>query len=249
MTQALTDKPTDAESIRTACMHVQTAVVAVEGGEPTPVSMVHLFDEQAFVLIPSASAAADALAEDPDGVTAMIEVTDCAPIEVREPVRALVWLNGVLHPVPGDLERELALEIAAEHPADDLLDLGHGFSLARLVVGGAVIATSAGAAAVDASELARATPDPFWEHEPDWLAHLDSEHSDVVVALTRRLPADLRTGRVRPLGIDRYGIRFRVERSEGDVDTRLSFPRPVGDVMELSRALRALAGCPFPHGS
>ena len=50
---------------------------------------------------------------------------------------------------------------------------------------------------------------------------------------------------VRPLGLDRFGIRFRIEGPDGDNDVRLSFPRPVTDVQELSYALRGLAGCPF----
>ncbi|MGU3291376.1 DUF2470 domain-containing protein [Williamsia sp. M5A3_1d] len=245
MATTVTDRPTDAEAIRTACMRVTAAMVAIEGAEPSPVTMVHLFDGQAFVLIGSDTDAMAATRAGSDGVPAMIEVTDCAPIELRERVRSLIWLNGVLHRVPADLERDLALEIALEHPADELLDLGHGYSMLRLQLTGAVIATSTGAAAVAADELTRATPDPFWQYEADWIAHLDSDHSDVIEQLGRRLPAHLRTGRVRPLGIDRWGIRFRVEGETGDLDTRLSFDRPVTDVMALSRALRALAGCPY----
>ena len=70
-------------------------------------------------------------------------------------------------------------------------------------------------------------------------------HADLVGQLARKLPTDLRQGRVRPLGLDRCGIRFRSEGADGDSDVRLPFPRPVSDVFELSRALRNLAGCPF----
>jgi hypothetical protein len=117
--------------------------------------------------------------------------------------------------------------------------------LLRLGLTSAVLANSAGAASVTNGELAQAVPDPFWEFEADWVAHMDSDHTDLITALSGRLPVELRQGRVRPLGIDRFGIRFRVEGAEGDSDVRLSFPRPVGDVMELSKALRTLAGCPF----
>lgn len=249
MYETITARPTDAESIRTTCMRVTAAMVAIEGAEPSPVTMVHLFDGQAFLLIGSDTAAMAAAAETNDPIPAMIEVTDCAPIDLREPVRSLIWLNGTLHRVPADLERDLAVEIAMDHPSDELLDLGHGSSMLRVQLGGAVIATSAGAASVSAEELTRAVPDPFWENEADWISHLDSEHSDLVVQMSRRLPPTMRTGRVRPLGIDRFGIRFRVEADCGegdrDSDVRLSFDRPVTDVVELSKALRALAGCPF----
>jgi hypothetical protein len=63
-----------------------------------------------------------------------------------------------------------------------------------------------------------------------------------------RLPATLRGGRVRPLGLDRYGVQLRVETDDGDHDVRLPFPTPVNDVVGLSRAIRVLMGCPFLNG-
>ncbi|MGV9709727.1 DUF2470 domain-containing protein [Gordonia sp. NPDC003424] len=245
MTRAITDRPTDAELIQTACRRVQGATLAVEGADPTPVNVVHLFESQAFVLVPTDGDATVLVSDSHDGLPAMVEVTDCAPIDLRERVRSLIWLNGRLHAVPANLERDLALEIAAEHPDDGLLDLGHGYSMLRLQVDNAVIATGSGAASVPALELATAAPDPFWEYESGWIAHLDADHADVVGQLARKLPRNLRDGRVRPLGLDRFGIRFRVEGPSGDSDVRLPFPRPVTDVYELSQALRGLAGCPF----
>ena len=244
MTRTTTDRPTDAEMIQTACRRVGSAILAVEGADATPIDVVHLFESQAFVLVPSAGDAMQAV-DEAEGVPAMLEVTDWAPIDLRERVRSVIWLNGTLHEVPRDLERDLAIEIATEHPDDGLLDIGHGASMLRLQIDTAVIASSAGAASVSAGELADADPDPFWEHEGSWLEHLDTDHADIVGQLVRKLPADLRTGRVRPLGLDRFGIRFRIEGLAGDSDVRLPFARPVSDVFELSRALRNLAGCPF----
>ncbi|MFZ2240370.1 MAG: DUF2470 domain-containing protein [Gordonia amarae] len=244
MTQAVTSRPSHAELIVTACRRVSDAMLAVEGTEPTPLSVVHLFESQAFILAPTDGDAMAAVHE-ADGLAAMLEITDCAPIDLRERVRSLIWLNGTLFPVPAGLERDLAIEIATEHPDDGLLDVGHGHSLLRLQLNSAVIATGSGAASVTAGELAGASPDPFWEYENDWIAHLDADHADMVGQFARKLPSHLRTGRVRPLGLDRFGIRFRIEGPDGDNDVRLSFPRPVSDVQELSYALRGLAGCPF----
>jgi hypothetical protein len=42
-------------------------------------------------------------------------------------------------------------------------------------------------------------------------------------------------GRRRPLGLDRYGVRLRVENE-------------VDDVTGLSQAIRVLMGCPFLYG-
>ena len=55
-------------------------------------------------------------------------------------------------------------------------------------------------------------------------------------------------GRVRPLGLDRYGVQLRVENDEGDHDVRLAFAKPVDDVTGLSQAIRILMGCPFLNG-
>ena len=54
--------------------------------------------------------------------------------------------------------------------------------------------------------------------------------------------------RVRPLGVDRYGVRLRVESDDGDRDIRLPFRMPVDDVTGLGQAIRVLMGCPFVNG-
>ena len=61
-------------------------------------------------------------------------------------------------------------------------------------------------------------------------------------------PCSLRRGRVRPLGLDRYGVQLRVEGEDGDHDVRLPFAKPVDDVTGLSQAIRVLMGCPFLNG-
>jgi hypothetical protein len=70
----------------------------------------------------------------------------------------------------------------------------------------------------------------------------------VVARLAAKLPRRLRCGQVRPLGLDRYGVRLRVEGSDGDHDVRLPFAKPVDDLTGLSQAIRILMGCPFVNG-
>lgn len=94
----------------------------------------------------------------------------------------------------------------------------------------------------------RPRPDPFCALETCWLRHLDADHHDVVARLASKLPGPLRRGRIRPLGLDRYGVRLRVEGEDGDHDVRLPFTRPVDDVHGLSQAIRILMGCPFVNG-
>ena len=53
MTRTTTDRPTDAEMIQTACRRVGSAILAIEGADTTPIGVVHLFESQAFVLVPT----------------------------------------------------------------------------------------------------------------------------------------------------------------------------------------------------
>lgn len=246
--------PSHAERVRTACARAEVAVLAVGGAEPVATT-VHLVRGDAghpadVVLVVPQDTAATALAWQGGrgGTPAVLEVTDCTPLALREPVRALVWLRGRLHAVGPERARGLAGAVAETHPHPALLDVGHGASVLRLELDSAVLADSAGAAAVTPAELGAAAVDPFAADEDAWLTHLDTEHPELLPLLARRLPLPLRQGRVRPLGIDRHGIRLRVERSLGDADVRLPFPAPVDTPAALSRALRVLVGCPFLNG-
>ncbi|MFT4086868.1 MAG: DUF2470 domain-containing protein [Gordonia sp. (in: high G+C Gram-positive bacteria)] len=243
--------PCDAELIQTACRRAHEGTLSVDGCGPVAVAMVHLFESEAFMVVPdcvlgrAAGAPVREHAEQAiDGLPAMLELADCAPISLRERVRSLIWLSGTLHSVPATLERELAVEIAGDHPDARLLDVGHGHCLLRLHLDNAVIATGTGAGSVDATTLAAAAPDPFWEYEGQWISHLEADHQDLVYQLASRFPEELQTGRVRPLGLDRFGITFRVETPTSDQDVRLPFGRPVSQVGELSAALHALVDCP-----
>jgi hypothetical protein len=111
-----------------------------------------------------------------------------------------------------------------------------------------VVADPTGAESVGLDDLLAARPDPFCAMESSWLQHIDADHREIVDLLASRLPAPLRRGRVRPLGLDRYGLRLRVERDDGDHDVRLPFASPVTDVTGLGRAIRVLMGCPFLNG-
>lgn len=245
-----TTGPSTAERVRSACARAESAALAIEGSDPVITSMHHLRSNGEVVLAVPNDSVSTAIAWQSSraGVPAVLELTDHAPLSLREPVRSLVWLRGELRPVPESLMRSMAGAVAAEHPHPALLDVGHTTSLLRLILTSSVVADSTGAEPVSVETLLEAQPDPFWEMETSWLQHLDEDHSDLVSQLARRLPPSLRQGRVRPLGIDRYGIRLRIESEYGDNDVRLGFAEPVDDSMGLSRALRVLAGCPFLNG-
>jgi hypothetical protein len=248
--------PTTAERIRSACVRAGGAIVAVEGVEPTSTPVHHLLDDGSFAItVPGGGILAEmAVATAPVGVQSVLEMTDYAPLPLREPVRSLVWISGRLHVVPaGDVASLLDL-IAAEDPNPALLQVNTDpsadtqYALMRLEIDSVVVADSTGAESVGVGALLGARPDPFCAMESCWLQHMESAHREVVERLATRLPMPLRRGRVRPLGLDRYGVQLRVESDDRDHDVRLPFAKPVDDVTGLSQAIRILMGCPFLNG-
>jgi hypothetical protein len=257
---AMTTAPTTAERIRSACARAGGAMLAVEGienGEPTESPVHHLLDDGSFAItVPvDSTAAGKAVSAGSAGVQAVLEMTDLAPLPLREPVRSLVWIRGRLHDVPAGEVPALLDLIASQDPNPALLQVNTdhtdgepGYALLRLEIDSVVVADSTGAESVGVGTLLGARPDPFCAMESCWLQHMETAHRDVVERLASRLPMSLRRGRVRPLGLDRYGVRLRVETDDGDHDVRLPFAKPVDDITGLSQAIRVLLGCPFLNG-
>jgi hypothetical protein len=252
--------PTTAERIRSACARDGGAMLAVEGLEPATTPVHHLLADGSFAITLPANGLLNGMvvASGAQGVQAMLELTDYAPLPLREPVRSLVWIRGRLQHVFASEVPDLLDLIATDRPNPALLqvntsqtEVANGdprYALARLEIESVVVADSTGAESVCVSTLLDAQPDPFYAMESSWLQHLESAHREVVDRLADRLPSPLRRGRVRPLGLDRYGVQLRVEDEHGDHDVRLPFPKPVDDVTGLGQAIRVLLGCPFLNG-
>ncbi len=242
--------PTTAERVRTACRRAGQALLAADGARPEPTPVHHLLADGSFaVMVPADGVVAEAGARcGAGGEQAVLELTDYAPLPLREPVRALVWIRSRLHAVAHTEVRGLLDLIATEDANPALLQVGSDYTLLRLEVESVVVADASGAESVGTGALLAARPDPFCAVEAARLQHLDSDHPDVVARLAAKLPPVLRRGRVRPLGLDRYGVRLRIENPDGDHDVRLPFPTPVHDMTALGRAIRVLMGCPFVNG-
>lgn len=217
-----------------------------EGGGRVPPELHHVADDGATLLLlrtehPLIAAAGTAARGE---LPAMLEITDTAPVPLREPVRGLLWITGWVRVLGSDAARSAAVTVAERRPDPRLLDVGHGASVLRMLPASLVLADAAGTASVHPTEFALARPDPFCADGDRWLRHLDECHPEVIENLSRHVPVTLRSrgGRVRPLGLDRFGLRLRVETADGDHDVRLHFSGPVGDAEELDRELRRLAG-------
>lgn len=249
--------PTTAERIRSACVRASGALLAIEHDDPVATPVHHLMDDGSVAL--AVVERERELTRPISGSPALLELTDYAPLPLREPVRSLVWVRGHLQEVhPTEILDTLDL-IAAECPNPALLSvdtprcapaLGEEprYTLLRLEIASVVVTDATGAEPVSVADLLDARPDPFCALESNLLWHLDTAHSDVLARLVSRLPAPLRRGQVRPLGLDRYGVRFRVESDDRDHDVRLPFHKPVDDMTGLSQAIRMLMGCPFING-
>jgi hypothetical protein len=178
-------------------------------------------------------------------VTALLELSDPAPVPLREPVRGLVWITGTLETLTGSSARAQVLAVAERRSDPRLLDSGHGMRVLRLRPTVLVLADGEGTGFVPIADFVGAEPDPFTGYESQWLRHLELSHFDVVGILSRHIPESLRGSQVRPLGLDRWGLRLRVEAVDADHDVRLAFSRPVHTTRELAAELRRLLGCPF----
>lgn len=178
------------------------------------------------------------------GTPVMLELRDRAPVDLREPVRALLWITGQLTVPAPDAARRIAATIADVRPDPALLDLGHGTTLVRLTPGSVVLSDAEGTAALAPVTLAAARPDPFCRYEQMWLAHLERAHPEVFEALGRHLPPALRGAAIRPLGVDRCGLRLRIETGHRDHDVRLRWEHDIATVDELRAQLQVLLGCP-----
>ncbi|MBQ1081373.1 DUF2470 domain-containing protein [Nocardiopsis sp. B62] len=183
------------------------------------------------------------LAEIGEGVLeATIEFTDTAPVDLRDPTRSLLWISGELR-VPSPREaRDRALSALADDPDERLLDLGHGRTLIVMDPHLIIHSDHDGCHLLHSEEFTDAAADPFGRWEGPWLRHLEDDHPDVLWALVNHCGAQLPPGRPRPLGVDRHGLRLRLEGPDGDHDVRIPFRRPARTPHDVAHEVQELAG-------
>ncbi|MFF3565548.1 DUF2470 domain-containing protein [Streptomyces sp. NPDC002574] len=224
--------PSAAERTRTLVQSTASAVLVVPGVHvERPESMIPLerivgTDGDLFLLFSADSPAARAAAHaEADELSAVLEITDVAPVAVRARIRGRAWISGWLTvardlPTPAGRVR-LRLEVG-EASLDDLWGTGQ----------------------VEPDDFATAEADPLIAHEAELLQHLAAGHADQVAWLcalvgdaggTHRAP----TGAV-PLALDRFGLRVRFTGAEDVFDARFEFPEPVRGHQDLHRAMHAL---------
>ncbi|CCG03577.1 DUF2470 domain-containing protein [Blastococcus saxobsidens] len=233
-------RPDPAERARTVAMRQAATVCApgLQGGRVLTHTVTRA--GQVLLVVPHDGDLAAAVRGAPDqDLSALLMVSDHAPVPVRSPVRAQLWLSGWATPVRPADRRAAALAFAETRPDASLLDVGRTADLLRLDLAEVVLGEAGTAVDVGLQEFLAARPDPLAGIESDHLTHLAADHADVLALLAARLPADLLGPGdvVRPLGLDRFGFRLRVERRFGHVDVRVPFARPLTCAGQLGAAV------------
>jgi hypothetical protein len=230
-----------AERARTvAC--ATAAALCVRGLAPSrPLAHATTAAGQVLVLVPAGGEVALALEEENDRSTVLL-VSDRSPVPLRDSLRAQLWLSGWLTPVRPAHQRTAALDFADVRPAEHLLDVGREALLLRLDLAEVVVREGERCTEVSPPEYAAARPDPLVGVEAAMLRHLDRDHPEAMALLRSRIPAGELGPRdvVRPLGIDRFGYRLRIERPTSSRDLRIPFARPLTCPGQLQAATRQL---------
>jgi hypothetical protein len=220
-------EPTPAERLR-SLLYAASSIDLVASGDPIGagrrVSLMdsHTFDADGRLLlaVPRDGALAIDLSAGP--LPVRIELTDIAPVAMRDRIRARAVLAG-----------RLSVTLAQPTALVTVLDLAS----AELVERGVAVN-------VEPAQFAAAEPDVLAGRESALLCHLVDTHADMVAWLSRLVPAERLHGvrRVHPLRLDRYGIVLRLEFPSTDREVRLPFTAPLREAEEApTRMLELLA--------
>lgn len=235
-------RPTAAERVRTLVESEASAALRIPGadldemGAGAPAARAVTPDGDVLLLVPGDSPAARAAAHaQDDDLTAVIEITDVAPVATPHRIRSRAWIAGWLTPVRGE-EGAANAPMPREHPLvpggvpamETEAGLGEtwrhravpgeygrpAWVLLRLEVGEAAVEDLWGAEPVEPDDFASAAVDPLVRYETELLQHLATAHGDQVRRLCSLLgehagrvcgPRD----RAVPVALDRFGLRVR----------------------------------------
>ncbi|MFE2109966.1 DUF2470 domain-containing protein [Kitasatospora sp. NPDC059463] len=219
---AVPSEPSAAERIAGVLTAASSVVVRALGEQHELTTPVSVHGSRLRLRAPLDAPLTVAAAHGPDGLAVVLDLTDIAPVAVRDRVRGRLTLAG-------------RLDLA--HLADDGLSVH-----LRLDVAHAVLSTPYGTTAITGADLAAAGPDPLARYEAGLLTHLADDHRDALTVLTRLLDPALLAARpaVRPLALDRYGLVLRLDHPHGHRDVRLVFPEPARDADEFGHRMHQL---------
>ncbi len=237
--------PSPAERARAVLARPNPATVTTQSGT------LHLVDPACHVhpggtvslLLPDRHHLLDEMSRGRTAAT--VEFTDTSAVALRDPTRSLLWISGTLTALDEATARMRALRLIRDDPDERLLDIGHGRTMVAMDPYLVVHSDAEGCHLLGNDEFLRARPDPLGRWEGPWLRHLEEDHPDLLAALAEDCPVPLPEGRPRPLGVDRYGLRLRLEGSDGDHDVLIPFHRPARTPHEVAHRVHELAHSPL----
>ncbi|KQV21822.1 MULTISPECIES: DUF2470 domain-containing protein [unclassified Kitasatospora] len=175
-------------------------------------------------------------------VAGLLEAVDVAPVAMPHRIRGRATVHG----------RLTALRPAAPEVLDGLFPYRPAgqYALLRFDPDHLSVEDLWGAdCCVDLTGFGRAATDPLAAEEATVLQHLASAHADQLALLGAQAldhPSGLRSwpdpGRyeVRPVSLDRFGLRVRLLAEDRVLDARFEFHRPVTGPEELAEAMHRL---------
>jgi hypothetical protein len=194
-----------------------------------------------LLVVPTEGAITTALRESPLGdVPARLTVTDRMPFPVPHPVRGLVQLSGWVQTVAEYDVTRLVLEFADAHPCDSLFDVGLSATLLRLDLAEVHLEEAGGTTEVEALDFLAARPDAVSRAESELMVDQCAALLRLATRVQRRVG---RHDHVRLLGLDRFGVRYRVQGRSGCYDLRVPFDSPLDGPAGFADAVAGLLAC------
>lgn len=235
-------RPSPAEIVRTLVAGQLPGLVHV-AHRPGPHHARHVTDPagRVLLLVPVVSDLAVALRVAGDSEpAAVLDVLDLPPAAGAPPL-GRAWVSGWARHLTGAEARAAAVDFAGVDPTADLLDVGTRFRLFRFEVAEARWERAGSVHRVDRAAYARAEPDPLHPVEAALLAELAHHHSDRLSRYLRRKLGLVDTAPApRVVRIDRYGLLVAHGPPGAPRRGRLTFPRPLTGVADLTRLLHPI---------
>ncbi len=194
-----------------------------------------------LLVVPTDGVMTRALRASPLGdVPARLTVTDRTPFPVPHPVRGLVQLSGWVAPVAEYDVTRLVLDFADVQPCDSLFDVGLSATLLRTDLVEVQLEEAGATTDLESDDFLTARPDAVSRAEIE----LMTEQCEALLRLATRVQR--RVGRhdhVRLLGLDRFGVRYRVQSRHGCYDLRVPFAEALDGPAGLGAAVAQLLTC------
>jgi hypothetical protein len=239
MTDVALRRPPAAERARTVAARSAATLHAIGLGACPLLAATTTAAGDVLLVVPSTGTLATALRDSPLGdLPGRVSVVDRAPLPPARPVRARLELTGWLTPVADEAGQALAF--ADSCPADVLFDVGLRARLLRLDLAEVLLEEAGVATAVQPEDYAAARPDPVSTAEERLLV----AHAGPLAVLRSRVRRWAGHGDdVALLGLDRFGVRFRVTGRRAGYDLRVPFTAPLAGPDGFGGAVRTLLTC------